>query len=238
MLETGYPRNDVLTSPGAAQTRARVRAELGVPDGVTAVLYTPTWRDRDYFDLAPGGLHLALPLEEFARDLGPGFCLLPRLHYKVTHLRGDPDVSGVVDVSYHPDVAELYLAADVLVTDYSSTMFDFAVTGKPMIFYAYDLAAYRDIAPGLLLRPRAGGARPGRQPPGRAGRRAAAPGRRGTPRTGAATAGSGDGSARWTTATRPSGCARCTRRRRVGPGDRRTARTAVRVRSASLAPTG
>ena len=151
VLETGYPRNDVLTSPGAAQTRARVRAELGVPDGVTAVLYTPTWRDRDYFDLEPGGLHLALPLEDFARDLGPGFCLLPRLHDKVTHLRGDPDVSGVVDVSYHPDVAELYLAADVLVTDYSSTMFDFAVTGKPMVFYAYDLAAYRDTLRGFYF---------------------------------------------------------------------------------------
>ena len=151
VLETGYPRNDVLTSPEAPQIRARVREALGIPDGVTAVLYTPTWRDRDYFELSAGGLHLALPLAEFSTALGPDFCLLPRLHYKVTHLRGDPDVSGVVDVSYHPDVAELYLAADVLVTDYSSTMFDFAVTGKPMIFYAYDLDAYRDSLRGFYF---------------------------------------------------------------------------------------
>jgi len=151
VLETGYPRNDVLSSPAAPEIRDRVRAALGVPEGVTAVLYTPTWRDRDYFEPPAGGLHFALPLEEFAADLGPGFCLLPRLHYKVTHLRDDPDVAGVVDVSYYPDVAELYLAADVLVTDYSSTMFDFAITGKPLVFYTYDMAAYRDSLRGFYF---------------------------------------------------------------------------------------
>ena len=151
VLETGYPRNDVLSSPEAPTIRARVRAALGIPDGVTAVLYTPTWRDRDYFEPPAGGLHFALPLESFAAALGPEFRLLPRLHYKLTHLRPDGDVSGVVDVSYYPDVAELYLAADVLVTDYSSTMFDFAVTGKPMVFYAYDLDAYRDTLRGFYF---------------------------------------------------------------------------------------
>jgi CDP-glycerol glycerophosphotransferase len=74
-----------------------------------------------------------------------------------------PDLPAVVDVSTYPDVHELYLAADVLVTDYSSVMFDFAVTGKPMVYYTYDLEAYRDslrgfyfdlepIAPGPLVR--------------------------------------------------------------------------------------
>jgi CDP-glycerol glycerophosphotransferase len=151
VLETGYPRNDVLTSAAAPKIRARVRAALGIPDGVKAVLYTPTWRDRDYFEPPAGGLEFALPVAEFSRALGPGFCLLPRLHYKVTHLRAGSDVPGVVDVSYYPDVAELYLAADVLVTDYSSTMFDFALTGKPIIFYAYDLAAYRDSLRGFYF---------------------------------------------------------------------------------------
>jgi len=151
VLETGYPRNDVLTSPEAPQIRARVRAALGIPNGVTAVLYTPTWRDHDYYEPPAGGLHFALPLAEFSTALGPGFCLLPRLHYKVTHLRDEGDVDGVVDVSYYPDVAELFLAADVLVTDYSSTMFDFAMTGKPIIFYAYDLAAYRDSLRGFYF---------------------------------------------------------------------------------------
>jgi len=151
VLETGYPRNDLLTSPEAPSVRARVRAALGIADGVTAVLYTPTWRDHDYFEPPAGGLHFALPLASFAEALGPEIRLLPRLHYKVTHLGAPEDVAGVVDVSRYPDVAELYLAADVMVTDYSSTMFDFAATGKPMVFYAYDLEAYRDTLRGFYF---------------------------------------------------------------------------------------
>ena len=50
----------------------------------------------------------------------------------------------MIDVSRHGDPAELFLAADALVTDYSSVMFDFALTGKPMLFFLYDLARYRD----------------------------------------------------------------------------------------------
>ena len=75
-----------------------------------------------------------------------------------------PPGAPVVDVSDRPESAELYLAADMLVTDYSSAMFDFAVTGKPMVFYTYDLAHYRDdvrgfyfdleeVAPGPLSAP-------------------------------------------------------------------------------------
>jgi CDP-glycerol glycerophosphotransferase len=57
----------------------------------------------------------------------------------------------VVDVTAHPDITRLYLAADVLVTDYSSAMFDFAVTDKPMFFLTPDLEGYRDRVRGLYL---------------------------------------------------------------------------------------
>jgi CDP-glycerol glycerophosphotransferase len=88
--------------------------------------------------------------------------LLLRLHYFVSGRLPAITRPGVHDVSLHPDVSELYLAADVMITDYSSTMFDFAITGKPLLFYTYDLAAYRDslrgfyfdfepLAPGPLL---------------------------------------------------------------------------------------
>ncbi len=69
----------------------------------------------------------------------------------------------VRNVSRYPDISDLYLVADVLVTDYSSVMFDFANTGRPMLFYTWDLDEYRDslrgfyfdfeaTAPGPLLR--------------------------------------------------------------------------------------
>jgi hypothetical protein len=70
--------------------------------------------------------------------------LLLRLHYKLTGMLGSIDHPAVVDVSSHPEIADLYLAADAMVTDYSSTMFDFAVTAKPLLFYTYDMDRYRD----------------------------------------------------------------------------------------------
>jgi CDP-glycerol glycerophosphotransferase len=141
VLETGYPRNDVLLGPEADDVRARVRRELGIEDGRLVVLYVPTWRDDTYFDAgADAAIRLALD-GQVAKALDCVF--LVRLHGKITGALTDAD-PGWRDVSGHPDVAELYLAADVLVTDYSSAMFDFAVTGKPLAFYTYDLDRYRD----------------------------------------------------------------------------------------------
>jgi CDP-glycerol glycerophosphotransferase len=164
VAETGYPRNDVLCRPDRDAVRARVRAELGIADGVTAVLYAPTWRD-DLVLTEAGGPQFQLPLDldEFAARLGSDHVLMLRLHSIVSdRLELEPG-SPVIDVSDRPESAELYLAADVLVTDYSSAMFDFGVTGKPMLFFTYDLEHYRDdlrgfyvdlaeIAPGPLLR--------------------------------------------------------------------------------------
>ena len=59
--------------------------------------------------------------------------------------------TDLLDVSSYPDNRELFLAADVLVTDYSSVMFDFAVTGKPMLFWTHDLAEYRDSGRGFYF---------------------------------------------------------------------------------------
>jgi len=162
VVESGYPRNDVLTGPRGAVIRQRLRRELEIADSTTVVLYTPTWRDDLVLSEGGQGFSLNLDLDEVNRRLGDDVVVLLRVHYLVSRhleLAGRP---GVVDVSRHPDISDLYLAADVMVTDYSSTMFDFAVTGKPMIFFTYDLADYRDrlrglyfdfpsIAPGPLL---------------------------------------------------------------------------------------
>ncbi|MGX5653998.1 CDP-glycerol glycerophosphotransferase family protein [Geodermatophilus nigrescens] len=163
VLETGYPRNDVLSGPDRDRLRAETRTRLGVPEGTTAVLYAPTWRDDLVLD-DPGGPGFRLPLDlaDLTARRGGDTVLLVRLHSIVQGRLGQlPE--GVVDVTDEPDPAALYLAADVLVTDYSSVMFDFAVTGRPVLLYAYDLEHYRDglrgfyedveeLAPGPLLR--------------------------------------------------------------------------------------
>ncbi|PJN24578.1 CDP-glycerol glycerophosphotransferase family protein [Kitasatospora sp. CB02891] len=141
VLEGGYPRNDRLARPDPDEVAA-VRRRLRVPPGRRVVLYAPTWRDdrRGAGDRFEVDLHLDLAAARAA--LGHDHVLLLRPH---VHCVGAlPDDDFVRDVADYPDVQDLLLVADVLVTDYSSVMFDFAVTGRPMLFFTYDLEHYRD----------------------------------------------------------------------------------------------
>ncbi len=142
MLDTGYPRNDRLANAGPAEVAA-MRERLGLPEGRTAVLYAPTHREGQ------GGYVPLLDVRELARRLGPGFTLLVRTHYFHTGGPGDlaagAGAAEIVDVSGHPAVEDLYLAADVLVTDYSSMMFDFAVLDRPIVVFAPDWEEYQRV---------------------------------------------------------------------------------------------
>lgn len=137
ILESGYPRNDILFAPDRDAIRARVRAELAIPEAAHAVLYAPTWRDNETFSTE-------LNLAELTAGLGRDHVLLVRSHSAVADTVELPPLPGLRNVSDRDDPGELLLAADVLVTDYSSVMFDFAATGKPLVFYTYDLEHYRD----------------------------------------------------------------------------------------------
>jgi CDP-glycerol glycerophosphotransferase len=143
ICEYGYPRNDVLArgEPLAGQIRQR----LGIPAGKRVVLYAPTWRDNQFYASGRYRFDLRLDLERAWEVLGPDHVVLIRGHH---HLANDVPTGTrpgfVRNVTAYPDIAELFLISDVLITDYSSVMFDFAATGRPMIFFTYDLAQYRD----------------------------------------------------------------------------------------------
>ncbi|MDX6744640.1 bifunctional glycosyltransferase family 2 protein/CDP-glycerol:glycerophosphate glycerophosphotransferase [Actinocorallia sp. A-T 12471] len=142
IIEAGYPRNDVLYSPDADAIAASVRERLEIPEGKKVVLYAPTWRDDQFYGAGRYKADWNIDLDLFGRELGDDHVLVARLHPNVVD--GAPDAPFVRDASLYPDIAELYLAADVLVSDYSSVMFDFANLRRPMLFYTYDLAHYRD----------------------------------------------------------------------------------------------
>jgi len=132
--EEGYPRDDVLLTGDAAAIRDR----LGISSGVTVLLYAPTWRDDrpDHVD--------HLDVARFAELLGDEYVTLIRGHSRTLLPGEDVRAPNVLDVTGYPDVSELFLVADALITDYSSVMFDFTVTGKPVYFFTPDLDHYRE----------------------------------------------------------------------------------------------
>lgn len=148
LVEFGSPRNDLLRAPEGERFKraSSVRQRLGVPAKNRMVLYAPTWRDDSSASLNTIASPAAL-----GQRLGADVTVLARLHYNVVERPGWAGAANVIDVSSYPDVGELYLVSDVLATDYSSTMFDFACTGKPMVFYCPDLAEYRDSMRGFYF---------------------------------------------------------------------------------------
>jgi CDP-glycerol glycerophosphotransferase len=119
--ETGYPRNDLLVGPDAAGARASVRAELGLAEDETVVLYAQTWRDDEKFREDDATLEMNLHLGDPVQRLDAGGSrrrrhrVLARLHSMISE-RIRPEVApGVLDVSSYRDVRELYLAVDALV---------------------------------------------------------------------------------------------------------------------------
>ncbi|MEY4492550.1 MAG: hypothetical protein RL085_961, partial [Actinomycetota bacterium] len=140
IIETGYPRNDRLTKTTSTERQA-IREKIGVADPSTIiVMYAPTW--RDYNRSATGNWQSVNFMDENI-ELPEGFQMIYRGHTN-THAAHKDGVAGrAIDVTMYPDVTELYLAADVMITDFSSVMFDYTVTGKPILFLAPDLERYR-----------------------------------------------------------------------------------------------
>lgn len=161
VMEVGYPRNDMLFAADRAERARRIRYRLGIPDDRAIALYVPTWRE-DVWLTGGRTAEMVMPADQVANALGESWSVLVRQH----HMVADRTVgigTSVVDVTRYPDISELYLIADVVITDYSSVMFDFAATGKPLLFYVPDLDFYQDElrgtyfdlteeAPGPLLR--------------------------------------------------------------------------------------
>ncbi|MEE2035606.1 CDP-glycerol glycerophosphotransferase family protein [Nocardiopsis sp. CT-R113] len=144
VLETGYPRNDIFFSPDREAIAERTRRRLGLPEGKKVVLYAPTWRDDKYYTRGKHKLDLHLDLRRMYEKLGDDHVLLVRRHPRVVDSVPIVGEGFVHDVSLYPEIMELFLVTDVLITDYSSMMFDFANTGRPMLFFTYDLEGYRD----------------------------------------------------------------------------------------------
>ncbi|WP_430780802.1 CDP-glycerol glycerophosphotransferase family protein [Actinoplanes sp. G11-F43] len=147
VLEYGRPANDMLSTIGRTAARAHVLKLLGLPEDTTLVLYAPTRRPSDLRRRGASDPGRLLDLLGVATALPPNHRLLVRRH------PGVPDdvlgqVDGVLDVTAYPQVSELLLATDMLITDYSALLADYASTGRPALLYVPDLEEFES-SPGL-----------------------------------------------------------------------------------------
>ena len=144
ILKTGYPRTDAMLQT-TEEERQAIKDRLGIPAGKKVLLYAPTWRVRNHFDMQ-------LDLNDFKKRLGDEWVILVRLHYFSSAGYSIPaDGETIFDYNQYDVVEDLYLASDALMTDYSSVMFDYALLNKPMLFFTYDLENYRDRLRGMYV---------------------------------------------------------------------------------------
>ena len=139
-LKCGMPRNDRLWRADEGERRS-LRTKLGIDSDKKVILYAPTWRDsvnggRSYEIKPP------IDFDRWKRELGEKYVVLFRAHHittKVLDVRFDEFIK---DVSDYPDVNDLMIASDMLITDYSAIAFDYSILCRPILCYAYDYDTY------------------------------------------------------------------------------------------------
>ena len=138
VLETGMPRNDILVTQKSPELYEKIRTYYSLPADCKILLYAPTYRNSkqatDYL------LDYKSIRKTLTETFGGSWFILLRMHYFI--MEQLPKTSNYIDASKYPDMQELLYASDVLITDYSSSMWDFALTGKPCFLYATDLSHY------------------------------------------------------------------------------------------------
>jgi len=154
ILEVGYPRNDPFFTADATVRTAQVRSRLGLGDDPRKIiLYAPTFRDDERKGV--NWKHrIELDLAKMVEDFGDEYVIVLRFHQLVRQSIAKlkvPREDVLIDGSGYPDVQELLMATDVLITDYSSIFFDFALLQRPIIFFAYDLEKYQEKLRGFYL---------------------------------------------------------------------------------------
>lgn len=141
IIISDLPRNDALQKY-SDEDIDKIKKELRIPKGKKVILYAPTFReyDRDSFN----SCYIKPPVDfnKWKRELESDYVLLFRAHYEIVNIMGIQINSFIYDVSQYPRLNDLIAISDLLISDYSSIYFDYAITEKPMLNFAYDLKEY------------------------------------------------------------------------------------------------
>lgn len=152
VLEIGYPRNDILFSHNNPDTINTIKQKLKLPLDKKIVLYAPTWRDNEHYGHLTYKFSSQIDFDYLKEQLSSEYAIIVKAHYLVGEQLDFSRYQGFLyqfNAAY--DIAELYLIADLLVTDYSSVMFDYSLLHRPMLFFTYDLEEYKDSLRGFYF---------------------------------------------------------------------------------------
>jgi CDP-glycerol glycerophosphotransferase len=137
---TGLPRNDVLSKYDKKHL-SEIRESLHFNDNKKVILYAPTYREYE-FDNNGAFLKTPVDIKKWERLLGDKYILLFRAHHAVSKYMKIVDNDFIRDVSKYPKLEDLMIASDILISDYSSILFDYSIMDKPMICFCYDFDKY------------------------------------------------------------------------------------------------
>ena len=147
IIRAGLPRNDILFIDHDS-IKKKVRKYYAIPDNTKFILFAPTFRSKEnefsdlgaiknYIELDPG--MLISTLEE--RYHCKWVCGI-RLHPKLANI--DMSKLNVINCTSYPDMQELICCADVVISDYSSLIWDYSFTYRPIFLYAPDIKQYEE----------------------------------------------------------------------------------------------
>jgi CDP-glycerol glycerophosphotransferase len=140
IFEHGTPRNDVLFVKSTTK-RLSIKKALDLPSNVRVITYAPTFRKDHGLDVYK--LDFMKILNKLNQEFGGEWAFLVRLHPHLIHHSSEIILGDrVFDVTAYDDIQEILYVSDVLITDYSSLMFDFAITTRPCFLYVPDLDDY------------------------------------------------------------------------------------------------
>lgn len=150
LIETGYPRNDCLSNYTEEDIK-ETKEKFGIPMDKKVILYAPTWRDNN-FTTKGYRFELEVEFQKWQEILGDEYVVLFKPHYLIVNKFKLKDFEGFVySIPATADISELYVISDMLITDYSSVFFDYAILKRPIYFYMFDLEHYQEELRGFYI---------------------------------------------------------------------------------------
>ena len=143
ILLCDLPRNDELFAYSIEKINA-IRKSLNIPSDKKTILYAPTYREYLWDDKGNNLIAPPIHMDKWKVILGSEYVLLFRAHYAVGTALNIKTDDFVIDVSLYPNLNDLYAISDMMISDYSSTYFDYSILDRPMFCFAYDLEEYQE----------------------------------------------------------------------------------------------